>query len=555
MKFNDLKYSIKFTISFGAILALMIVSFGWTRYNLNDLIGDAMENNAAAELRKHLREGYIDHLNWGKEVSNNLLSNDVHSINVQTNPRLCNLGKLYYGNKRTKVEKIMPELAPLLRRLEEPHNRLHKSVEELNRIAKSDLSIEERKSAMKAYYYSETEKNLQAVIDILTRIIEKSNTLVINDKHMLEQQQKMQVELLVITIIALILGIILSLLISRSITGSLKKGIEFAKTIAAGKLNTQIDMLNQKDEMGDLARALSEMAAKLTQTITNIRLGADNITTAGKEMSNNSQAISHGANNQASSTEEISASIEEMTANIQQNTENARQTDSIARKAASEMEEGSKAVLQSVEAMKTIAEKIVIINDIAFQTNILALNAAVEAARAGEHGRGFAVVASEVRKLAERSGKAASEIGSVSKSSVEVAERSGKLLTAIVPQIVNTSKLVQEIAAASDEQNSGIEQINKGIQQLSQITQQNAAASEEAATTSEELESQAEMLLDTIAYFETGDSYNMSNKVSANNLIKTAKTKQLTNYKPQNINTSGINLKMNQSADNDFETY
>ena len=191
-----------------------------------------------------------------------------------------------------------------------------------------------------------------------------------------------------------------------------------------------------------------------------------------------------------------------MTSSISQNTENAKITDGMASQAAKQATEGGESVAATVAAMKQIAKKIGIIDDIAYQTNLLALNAAIEAARAGEHGKGFAVVAAEVRKLAERSQVAAQEIGEVAGSSVDLAEKAGKLLDEIVPSIKKTSDLVQEITAASEEQSSGAGQINSAISQLSQTTQQNASSSEELAATAEEMSSQVEQLQQTMAFFK-----------------------------------------------------
>ncbi|MFP4448161.1 MAG: methyl-accepting chemotaxis protein [Bacteroidales bacterium] len=308
-------------------------------------------------------------------------------------------------------------------------------------------------------------------------------------------------------ILGVILALVLGYAITRVITSGVKQGVGVAKKLSNGDLTVNVDksLVNQKDEIGDLAKAMQRMVEKLRDLISNVKNGADNIAAASNQMSSSSQEMSQGASEQASSAEEVSSSMEQMVSNIQQNTENAQQTEKISTKASDRISEGNKATQHSVEAMKEIADKISIINDIAFQTNILALNAAVEAARAGEHGKGFAVVASEVRKLAERSAEAANEIDEKSKSGVGISEKAGQQLEEIVPEIEKTSKLVQEITAASNEMNSGADQVNNAIQQLNQVTQQNAASSEELATGAEELSSQAEQLKQVISYFNVGD--------------------------------------------------
>ncbi|MBN2814504.1 MAG: Cache 3/Cache 2 fusion domain-containing protein [Bacteroidales bacterium] len=302
-------------------------------------------------------------------------------------------------------------------------------------------------------------------------------------------------------LLGIVIFIIINTLISRSITSALKKGVEFAKKIAQGDLTVDLK-IDQQDEIGELAGALSSMIVKLRDIVINIRGGAESIAAASAQISNGSQQLSQGATEQASSTEEISSSMEEMVSNIQQNTDNARQTENISGKASESMVEMSTIGRESFDSIRTIAEKITIVNDIAFQTNLLALNAAVEAARAGEHGRGFAVVAAEVRKLAERSKLAADEIQNLSRNSLMITEKTRESLDALVPEIQKTSQLVQEIAAASIEQNSGADQINGAIQQLNIITQQNAAASEEMATSSEELSAQAQNLKEVVGYFK-----------------------------------------------------
>lgn len=290
---------------------------------------------------------------------------------------------------------------------------------------------------------------------------------------------------------------------------AMKEVTEQTKIISKGDLTIKMKPRSEKDE---LILALSEMVKTLGEIVTQVQSASDNIADASQQMSTNSQHVSQGASEQASAAEEVSSSMEEMASNIQQNTENAQQTEKIAAKAAQDILIGSKNVNTTVNSMKLIAEKVSIIGDIAFQTNILALNAAVEAARAGEHGKGFAVVAAEVRKLAERSHIAAGEINELTKSSVEIADQSGKLLESIVPDIQKTAKLVQEISAASIEQNSGAGQINNAINQLNQVTQQNAASAEEMATSSEELSSQADNLRELIGFFKVEGQSNSRTK-------------------------------------------
>ena len=226
------------------------------------------------------------------------------------------------------------------------------------------------------------------------------------------------------------------------------------------------------------------------------------LASSSQEVSATAQSLSQASSEQAAGVEETSASIEQMTASIAQNTENAKITDGIATQAALEAARGGDVVKATAAAMRQIASKISIIDDIAYQTNLLALNAAIEAARAHEHGKGFAVVAAEVRKLAERSQVAAQEISKVAADSVELAEQAGVMFDALAPNIRKTSDLVQEIAAASEEQSSGVRQINGAVIQLSQTTQVNAASSEELAATSEEMSAQAEQLGRLMAVFK-----------------------------------------------------
>jgi methyl-accepting chemotaxis protein len=273
--------------------------------------------------------------------------------------------------------------------------------------------------------------------------------------------------------------------------------------LAKGDLTATIDK-DYSGTFGALKDASNETVDKLSQIVTDVINATDALSNASEQVSSTSQALSQAASEQAASVEETSASIEQMAAGINQNAENAKVTDGIAGKASKEAIEGGDAVKRTVSAMKEIASKIGIIDDIAYQTNMLALNAAIEAARAGEHGKGFAVVAAEVRKLAERSQIAAKEIGDLAGGSVKTAERAGELIDEIVPGIGRTSDLVQEIAAASQEQSAGVGQINTAMNQMNQITQQNASSSEELAATAEEMTSQAEQLMELVGFFNLG---------------------------------------------------
>jgi methyl-accepting chemotaxis protein len=283
---------------------------------------------------------------------------------------------------------------------------------------------------------------------------------------------------------------------------NLRGTADLADKLADGDLTVQAKPLSDKDVMG---LALERMIERLRGVVSDAISASENVSAGSQELSAASEQVSQGATEQASSAEEASASMEEMAANIKQNADNAAQTETIARQSAQDAETSGQAVAKAVDAMQTIAEKIAIVQEIARQTDLLALNAAVEAARAGEHGRGFAVVASEVRKLAERSQTAATEISAVSSDTVKAAQSAGEMLTTLVPNIRRTAELVAEISAACREQDIGASQINEAIQQLDKVTQQNASASEQMSATSEELASQASELQASIAFFTIAD--------------------------------------------------
>ncbi|MBL8968715.1 MAG: MCP four helix bundle domain-containing protein [Spirochaetaceae bacterium] len=303
--------------------------------------------------------------------------------------------------------------------------------------------------------------------------------------------------------LGLVLSAAISLLMARSISNPIGQATAMAGIIADGDLSQDVPevFLRRGDEIGALARAFDAMIGNLSGIVLGIQGATMSVASGSEQISSTAQSMSQGATEQAAGAEEVSSSVEEMAATIKQNTDNALATESIATKAAKDAERGGAAVGEAVGAMQEIAAKIGIIEEIARQTNLLALNAAIEAARAGEAGKGFAVVASEVRKLAERSQKAAGEITQLSRETTGKAQAAGELIKSIVPDIKKTSDLIQEIASASREQSVGADQIGKAMMQLDNVVQQNASASEEMAGMAEELSGQSVQLEKAVAFF------------------------------------------------------
>jgi methyl-accepting chemotaxis protein len=305
-----------------------------------------------------------------------------------------------------------------------------------------------------------------------------------------------------VVLVTFIVATFVTLVVSRGITRPVKAMADHLGEMAqgGGDLTRRIEILSH-DEVGQMANSFNSFVKKLEEIISEVRLGSDGIASAAAQVAASAASLSQGTSEQAASIEETTSSLEQMSASITQNAENSRQMEQMAVKGARDSEESGGAVRESVNAMKQIAEKISIIEEIAYQTNLLALNAAIEAARAGEHGRGFAVVATEVRKLAERSQTAAQEIGGLAGNSVGVAERSGELLKELVPAIRKTSELVQEVSASSREQSTGVTQINKAMAAVDTVTQRNASSAEELSSTAEELAAQSEALQQLMAFF------------------------------------------------------
>jgi methyl-accepting chemotaxis protein len=353
----------------------------------------------------------------------------------------------------------------------------------------------------------------------------------------------------------------------NALIGAMDEITTAADEMANGNLTVA---LRERSPQDKLMQALSAMVVGITRVVSDIRSIAGEVASASQSISTASIEVSKGATSQAASAEEASSSMEEMVSNIKQNADSAQQTDKIANKSATDAQESGKSVVEAVAAMKEIASRVSIIEEIARQTNLLALNAAIEAARAGEHGKGFAVVAAEVRKLAERSQKAAGEINQLSGTTVKVSERAGEMLQKLVPDIQRTAELVQEIAAASKEQDTGAEQINKALVQLEKVIQQNASASEEMASTTEELSSQSEQLVSALAFFRTGDDGSMGRSAApkaARHFEAAAGAGRASKPSSSPVSpgmkagaTSGVSLKMrdkdrNDDLDKEFERF
>ncbi|BDQ33519.1 methyl-accepting chemotaxis protein [Pseudodesulfovibrio portus] len=355
--------------------------------------------------------------------------------------------------------------------------------------------------------------------------------------------------------------VIIFFFVKRLVTVPLQRIQQKFATLAEGVLDPNIEG-SFKAELAMLREAFISMVERLLAIVTDVKEASRAVSVGGAELTDASQTLSQGSTEQAASIEEVSASVEEMVSNITQNAENSNKTEELAARAAEDARRGGKAVSEAVTAMKNIAEKIVIIEEIARQTNLLALNAAIEAARAGEHGKGFAVVAAEVRKLAERSGVAASEISEISSKSVEVAEEAGQMLDKLVPDITQTAELVQEISVATTEQHSGAGQINKAMQELDKVIQSNAAMSEEVASSAEELSAQSAQLQETMSFFKTAAGQGRASRTMARRPVRTVKRKPApalparstgaSASAPEDVPSGGMNLEMD---DEDFERF
>jgi methyl-accepting chemotaxis protein len=449
------------------------------------------------ELLVNLNGMYAEGLQTGQATRNVLINPTDEKAKQNYQDAHKNFLEMVDNTRKDASASMQDRLKKIKDLWEEDHG-LKLEIQSLAQAGKKD-------EAVALLVQKETPKWRETKALMLDLLKEQKKIFAVNKDREIGGMHRNRVVLLVTLLTAVGAFIVLAVIIARSITQPLGKAMQVADDLSQGDLRLDIEV-RSRDETGLLLTAMKRMVEQLRSVVTDVKTAAGNVASGSQEMSANSEQMSQGTTEQAASAEQASSSIEEMNATIKQNSDNALQTEKIALKSATDAAESGKAVSEAVTAMKEIAGKISIIEEIARQTNLLALNAAIEAARAGDHGKGFAVVAAEVRKLAERSQVAAAEISHLSSSSVGVAERAGAMLAKLVPDIQKTAELVQEISAASREQASGADQINGAIQQLNHVVQQNAGAAEEMASTAEELSSQAEQLKNTISFFKVDGS-------------------------------------------------
>ncbi|HLX83554.1 MAG TPA: methyl-accepting chemotaxis protein [Terriglobales bacterium] len=494
---NDWKIGARLTLSFGAILLCLIAvgGFGLSWFG-------RLNSSMSASLLKRYNTVELTHRTIENSITNARITFQLFQVTDRDEEKKLNqendaISQEISGQVKEIEQSLSSDQERSLFEVVTQNRDAYKAARQKAKTLLADGKRDQSQAALAhevvpalAVYRASWEKFIDLQTDAMQQSMRQSQEAYATGRRVA----------VVIMFLTLGLATLASITVTRGITIPIQRAVEHAERIAAGDLTKEIEVSNLS-ETGKLQQAMQAMSTKLSGIIREVREGSSAVASAASQVSASSQSLSQGTSEQAASVEEMSASLEEMNASITQNADNSRQVEQVAAKGATAADESGNAVKQTVEAMKQIAAKISVIEDIAYQTNLLALNAAIEAARAGDQGRGFAVVAVEVRKLAERSQVAAQEIGGLAANSVSVAERSGQLLSDLVPAIKKTAELVQDVAAASTEQSSGVTQINKAMSQVDTVTQRNASSAEELSSTAEELAAQSEQLEQLMMFF------------------------------------------------------